>query len=278
MLTKFAIDALAEEHLGEGKYPDLLAVSFSATDLVGHLFGPYSQEEEDMIVRLDENIAALLDAIDHQVGLNNTIIALTSDHGVAPIPEYSRQHGLGGNRINGMELAAQWETKLEDRYGEGKYILKLINHEIYLNEKLLSEKNINIVEVEEFLGREAVKTKGIAGFFTRAQLLRGELPNTDIGRRAQAAFNARESGDLHLLVEPFTLLVESKDELTGTAHGTPYPYDTHVPIILMGPGIKAGVYRASCAPNDIAPTFAALLKIEAPSGSIGRVLTEALGE
>src|SRR5439155_10199844 len=111
-LGKFASTVLDQEKLGQDKYPNMLAVSFSATDIAGHMFGPYSQELEDIVVRLDDVLASLLDSIDRRVGLDNTLIALTADHGVAPIPGYSQAHGLGGARIMGSDLKEHIETTL----------------------------------------------------------------------------------------------------------------------------------------------------------------------
>ncbi|MEW6735692.1 MAG: alkaline phosphatase family protein [Acidobacteriota bacterium] len=275
-LAQFSLTAVEQEQLGRDEYTDLLAISFSAPDLAGHKFGPYSQEIEDIIVRLDETLAQFLDALDRRVGLDNMLIALTADHGVAPIPGYAKMHKMGGMRIIGSELRERVEAALDARYGEGNYILALINHQFYLNEKLLTEKGINITQAEELAGHEALKTAGIATYFTRTQLLAGQLPNTEIARRVMTGFHAQRSGNVFLLVEPFVLIAEDKDELAGTAHGTPYHYDTHVPIMISGPGIRPGVYHAPCSPTDIAPTLATLLNIEPPSGSVGRVLSEAL--
>lgn len=279
MLLKFALTTIDNEKLGQGKYPDLLAVSFSAPDLAGHMFGPYSQEAQDMVVRIDEIIGKFLDELDRKVGLDNIVFTLTADHGVAPIPEYSETHSFSAGRINGFELKDKMEQALETHFGElekDKYILSLVNHQFYLNETIIKKKQLKLAEVEEFLGKEALKTKGIANYFTRNQLMSGNIPNTDIGKRFMAGFNAERNGNVLLLVEPFVLIAEANDEFHGTAHGTPYHYDTHVPIIMMGKQVKAGIYREACSPSDIAPTLATLLEIEPPSGSVGRILTEAL--
>lgn len=276
LLVQFALTTLKNESLGQGNYPDLLAISFSATDLAGHMFGPYSQEEEDLVIRLDDALATLLDGLDKQVGLNNSLIVLTADHGVAPIPEYAQAHQLPGLRIDGLQLKERLEAALTAQYGAGKYISALINHHIYLNEALIAEKHLNLSSVEDFVGQQALQTKGIAQYFTRTHLLAGIAPNTGIGQRVVAGFNAQRSGNVLLLVSPFTLIAEDKDEFTGTAHGTPYSYDTHVPIIMAGPGIKSGSFTQACTPSDIAPTIANILKIEPPSGAVGQVLSPAI--
>ncbi len=276
LLAKFTLKTIEEERLGQGEYTDLLAVSFSAPDLAGHMFGPYSQEVQDMTLRLDDLLASLLDEIDRKLGLNNVLLALTADHGVSPIPEYMQTHGMSGRRIMGDTLRASIETALGNRYGAGDYVQALVNHQIYLNEKLIEEKKLNPEEVEDLAGKAALKVAGIANYFTRTQILKGQLPATPLNQRIMAAFHAQRSGNLVLLVEPFTLIVEASDEMHGTAHGTPYHYDTHVPIIISGPQVKAGVYQLACSPADITPTLAAILKIEPPAAAVGRILTEAL--
>lgn len=279
MLLKFALAAIDNEKLGKGKYTDFLAVSFSAPDLSGHMFGPYSQEAQDMAIRVDSIIEQFLDGLDQRIGLDNVLFTLTADHGVAPIPEYSVTHNFAGGRINGFELKDKMEQALVKRFGQlekEKYILSLVNHQFYLNEEAIKQKQLNLQEVENFLGQEALKVKGIANYFTHTKLMAGNVPNTDIGRRVMAGFNVERNGNVLLLVEPFVLIAEADDEFHGTAHGTPYHYDTHVPIIMMGKQVKSGTYREACTPSDIAPTLATLLEIEPPNGSVGRVLVEAL--
>lgn len=279
MLTKFALAAIDNENLGKDEYPDFLAVSFSAPDLIGHMFGPYSHEAQDIMLRLDDTIGNFLDQLDKRFGLNNLLIVLTADHGVSPIPEYAQAHNLGGGRIDGLALKAEMEKLLVKEFGKvgnDKYILALINHQFYLNEELIKEKKLSLTQISEFLGQEAAKTKGVSAFYTKERILTGRMPDTDISRRIMAGYSNERCGNVFLLVEPFVLIAEAEDEYVGTSHGTPYHYDTHVPIIMMGSQVKPGVYKEACTPSDIAPTLANLLSVEAPSGSVGRVLTEAL--
>jgi predicted AlkP superfamily pyrophosphatase or phosphodiesterase len=279
LLAKFALATIDNEKLGQGKYTDFISISFSAPDLVGHMFGPYSQEAQDIILRTDETIGNLLDALDKRFGLDNILVVFTADHGVAPIPAYTQKYNLGGLRIDGLKLKKDMEEKLVEHYGgaEGKkYILGLINQQFYLNEPFIKEKKLNLKEVEDFLGGQALKTKGFAAYYTRTKIVAGEMPNTDLGKRIEAGFNPERSGNVFMLVNPFAQIAEAEDEYEGTGHGTPYHYDTHVPIIFMGKQVKAGVYNKPCSPSDIAPTMANILKVEAPNGSVGRVLGEAL--
>jgi predicted AlkP superfamily pyrophosphatase or phosphodiesterase len=275
LMTKFAVGLIENERLGKQEHTDFLGLSYSAPDYCGHIFGPYSQEIQDMIVRLDGQLARLFDEIDSRIGFDKTIVVLTADHGVSPIPGYSQERGFNGLLIVKEDLQEKLEKILKERYGEGDYILWYGNEQIYLNEEQLKKRGADIAEAEDFIGREAAKLPGIATYFTRTKLLKGEAPNTPIGRRIASGFHPKLSGNVWLLVEPF-VVVEWRDDIYVTSHKTPYHYDTHVPIVMSGPGIKPGVYNGECSPTDIAPTISTILKIEAPSGSIGRVLTEAL--
>jgi predicted AlkP superfamily pyrophosphatase or phosphodiesterase len=291
VLVDFALRAVDQEQLGKDEHPDLLGVSFSTPDLAGHLFGPYSQEMQDMVLRLDDSIATLLDNLDRRLGLENLVIAVSADHGVVPIPEYSQAHKLGGRRIIGTEMLRELEKGLVMRFGklpedpqannkearEGRYILCLVNHNLYLNETAIAAKGMAIAEIEDFVGRYAsTKIPGIANYFTRTAILQRQIVDTLISRRVAAGFHKDRSGNVFLLVEPFTLIAEDELELSGTDHGTPYHYDTHVPLILYGHNIKPGQYAIASSPTDIAPTLANILQIEPPNGCQGRVLSEAL--
>lgn len=276
-LLEFTKTLLKEEQLGHHNYPDMLTISFSSLDLCGHASGPYSHEVQDMVLRLDNTIADLLDAIDSHVGLANTIIAFTSDHGVAPHPQYTERYHLKGGRIDAAEITDFIEKSLVTRYGAGRYVKAFINSQFYLDTELIAKKGLDISEVEDFVGQEALKIRGIAQYYTRSRLLTNiSQDGTPISRRVQAGFHAKRSGNVVVLAEPFFLIAENDEEKLGTDHGSPYHYDTHVPVILFGYGIKAGEYLTAASPIDIAPTLAVLLNIEAPNCSTGRILTEAL--
>ena len=291
MLLAFAQQAITSEQLGQDDDTDVLTVSFSANDYVGHRYGPYSQEAMDITLRTDRQIAALLDFVDARVGLANTLVAFTADHGVAPIPEHSATLGLGGTRIKATDLFAAINNAVRARYNpQGKspdptadYLLKyseagmtreyLINSNIFFNYDALRRDGVNVDEFSQVVVAAALTVPGIARGFTRTQLMRGETSITDpIERRAVHGFYPARSGDVVLVAEPFKYLA---DTITAT-HGSPYSYDTHVPTLIMGAGVKAGQYLEAVTPADIAPTLAALLRITPPSNSTGRVLLEAL--
>ncbi len=284
MLDAFAQQAIVNEKLGQDDDTDVLSVSFSANDYVGHRYGPYSQEAMDAVLRVDRDVAKLLDFVDARVGLSNTLIAFTADHGVSPIPEHAAAIGLGGGRITAVDLFATIGKALGARYTQpGDYLLRfkeanttrewLINSNLYFNYDALRRDSVNVEEFSNVVCAAALTVPGIARCFTRMQLMRGATSFTDpIERRALHGFYPSRSGDVVLVTEPYKYLAET---LTAT-HGSPYSYDTHVPTIIMGAGVNAGRYLEPAAPTDIAPTLSALLRITPPTSSVGRVLIEAL--
>src|SRR5215213_3392349 len=284
MLESFAQQAIVNEKLGQDDDTDVLTVSFSANDYVGHRYGPYSQEAMDGVLRVDRDIAKLLDLVDARVGLSNTLIAFTADHGGSPIAEHAAAMGLGGGRIPAADLFAIIGKALSARYKQpADYLLRfkeanttrewLINSNLYFDYDALRRDGVNVEEFSSVVCAAALTVPGIARCFIRTQLMRGATSFTDpIERRALHGFYPSRSGDVVLVTEPYKYLAET---LTAT-HGSPYSYDTHVPTIIMGAGVTPGRYFEAATPADIAPTLSALLRITAPSNSTGRVLVEAL--
>ncbi len=271
MLVDFTTAAITEERLGQRGIIDLLSVSFSSNDSVGHTYGPDSPQVRDIAIRTDRAIGQLLDRVDKMVGLQHTIIALTADHGVAPVPESAAKLSLPGGRLTNKELFGAIEQALTARFGEGKWLLATAGSSPYLNYELIAEKQLDAVEVRRIAAAAAMAVPHVVRVYTRDQLLRSEVANDLIGSRVLRGFNAQRSGDLEIILEPFWMR-----QATGTTHGSPYNYDAHIPLILMGRGVKAGKYPGRVALNDLAPTLAALIDVDAPNGSSGRVLTEAL--
>ncbi|HSK62771.1 MAG TPA: alkaline phosphatase family protein [Pyrinomonadaceae bacterium] len=291
VLVKFAQQAIVNEQLGQDDDTDVLTISFSAHDYVGHRYGPYSQEVMDVTLRLDRQIATLFDFVEARVGLANTLIAFTADHGVSPIPEQAEALGLGGARLKRTDILAATGAAISARYNpQGKspdpsadYILKynywgvsteaFINGNVYFNYEALKRENVDLAEISRVVAAAALTIPGVARSFTREQLLRGATSITDpIERRVAHGFNPSRSGDVVMIAEPYKYL---GDTITAT-HGSPYSYDTHVPVIIMGHGIVPGRYLEPASPADIAPTLSALLRITAPTNATGRVLLEAI--
>jgi predicted AlkP superfamily pyrophosphatase or phosphodiesterase len=296
LLVAFAEEAITNEKLGEGSDTDVLSVSFSANDYVGHRFGPYSQEAMDMTLRVDRQIGTLLDFIDAHLGLQNVVVVFTADHGASPVPEQAALMNLPGRRYQKAELRQLVEDGLEARYGRpGRpatdYIQTftnreeteqgLINGNFYLNRPALKRDGIDLDECERVVGELSMRMPGVARYFTRAQLESNSISSSDsIARRVQHGFYPQRSGDVIIVFEPYNILFDLPDDPTDprstATHGSPYSYDTHVPLIIMGRDFARGSYLQPATPADIAQTLASLLKVQTPSCSVGRVLSEAL--
>jgi len=271
LLAAFAETAIEAERLGQRGVTDILSVSFSSNDAVGHAYGPDSPEVRDMTVRTDRLLQTFFARVDALVGLDHTLVVLTADHGVAPLPELQQARRLPGGRLKGEELFTPIEDALRARFGEGKWILSTAGTSPYLNHVLIAEKKLDPAEVRRVAAVAAQSAPHVARVYTREQLLSGEVAPDTIGRRILRGYNLTRSGDLEIVLEPYWMRAAS-----GTTHGTPYAYDAHIPLVFMGPGIRPGRYDATVALNDLAPTVATLLAIETPSGSQGRVLNEIL--
>lgn len=269
-LAEFAKAAVEAENLGADEHTDLLSVSFSSPDLVGHAYGPDSQEVEDIYLRLDRVVGELLAYLDRKVGLQNTLIAVSADHGVAPVPEYMKSLGYDAGRIKPSEAIAAVNQALNGRFGgEEKWVQALVNEQFYLDPQLVAKHKADPAEVERLAGEAAMTVPGIVNYFTRTQLASGCLPATPLARRIANGFNRQRSGDVWVVTKPLNFFAEGA---LATTHGSPYSYDTHVPVIFFGSGIVKGRHYAEASPADIAPTIAFLLGIEMPTNSVGRVL------
>jgi len=285
LLVNFTQAAIENENLGRDADTDVLTVSFSANDYIGHRFGPYSHEAMDITLRTDAQIGTLLDFVRDKVGLQHTLVAFTADHGVAPIPEHAAAMGLTGGRIANSDIMnaarnavrARFGRKGEDKDSTADYISEpLYNANIFFNLVALKRDGINRQEIERVVAEAVLTVPGINRAFTRMQLETGSISAGDvIGRRVLHGFHPRRSGDVILVQEPFKYFSEGATPIPAT-HGSPYTYDTHVPLIIMGAGVAAGRYAQTATPADIAPTLATLLRVQAPSNSVGRVLAEGL--
>ncbi len=224
-----------------------------------------------MAIRTDRLLGDLLSAVDRLVGLDHVVVALTADHGVAPLPEVQQQRHMPGGRMTSQDLFGPIEQALIREFGAGKWILATAGTSPYLNEVLAANAKSGLPEVRRVAARAAAAVPHVARVYTRDQLEAGAVGNDRVSQRVLRGFNAERSGDLEILLEPYWLR-----QAEGTTHGTPYNYDAHIPLILMGASIKPGEYSDAAALNDLAPTLATLARVEIPSGSSGRVLTEAL--
>ncbi len=269
LVETFAERAVEAEKLGQRGVTDVLAISFSSNDAVGHALGPDSPEVRDISVRTDQVLGKLFQFLDSKVGMQNVVVVMTADHGVSPVPEVNLGRKMPGGRMPPRIVRDTVQAALTRKYGEGNWISSPAEHSLYLNLELIQQNKLNRAEVNQTAAEAAMGIPHVARVYTREQLITGAVQEDQISRRVMNGFYERRGADVYLLLEPYWMF-----SAHGTTHGTTYSYDSHVPVIFMGPGIKAGRFDETIAVNDIAPTLATLLAIETPSGSVGRVLGE----
>jgi arylsulfatase A-like enzyme len=270
----FAFELMKQENPGFDDATDIMAISFSALDYVGHAFGPNSLEYEDHILRVDAILAELFDFIDAKIGLEKTLIILASDHGVNAIPEYSKSLNLFAGRHDPDKFIKHINLALQKKYGvQEDLITAFWVPSIYLNTDIIQKLNLDISEVEKIVAEEIVKVPGIACAFTRSDLMAGNIPDDPIAQKVKAAFHPKRSGNVLIVQNRYWYLDHYPDEYAAM-HGSPYKCDTHVPIMISGPGIRHKIVNRPVCPEDIASTVCSYLEIPAPSGSTGTPLKE----
>jgi len=270
-LLQLAKDAIFAEKLGQDDVPDLLSVSFSSNDIVGHTWGPDSQEVLDITLRSDRVLAELLKFLDEKVGKGKYLVCLTADHGICPLPELSLKRGLNAHRLPVKKLLAQGEgflhaeldpnSKLDHK---ARFIENVTGHWVYLNHKLIESMKLKNEDVANSLARFIERFDGIERCFTRADLDRPADAYDAIGKRMRKAYHPDRSGDFAIVLRPYWL--ESDPQYaTGTSHGSPHAYDTHVPLLVFGSNVKHGIRREEVVPATIASIFAKSIGIAPPA-------------
>src|SRR5262245_14054399 len=268
-LVRMALDVATRLHFDMIGSTNLLGISFSALDKVGHDFGPNSHEIQDVLIRLDRTLGTLFAGLDRLVGPGNYTVALTADHGGAPIPERAQAEGLTAGRIETSRVVAALERALEKSFGPGPHVAKYEHTEVYLRPGLARQVTSN-PQVIAALDEAVRSVPGVEGLITADALERTSFDHADRSTAFARSHVAARSGDLTVVYRPYWI-----DSETGTSHGTAYDYDAHVPVFLYGKGIAGGEYLNDASPIDIAPTLAFLAGITLPRPD-GRVLIEAL--
>lgn len=265
VLLDFVNAAISGEHLGQHDVPDLLCVSFSSNDSVGHCWGPDSQEVMDVTLRSDLIVRGLLKVLDARVGKGQYVLALSADHGVCPVPEVERQRGRDAGRISPRLLSANAEAFLEGKFGkDARWIQATAEWWVYLNQDAVKAHGLKSATVEAALADWLKGQPGLQGAYTRTRLSGTLAADDRLGRMVQQSYYPSRSGDVYVLVKPYYLV---SSEQTGTTHGTPYPYDTHVPLLVHGPGIRPGIRSDAVTPQAIASILSRELRIPAPPGA-----------
>jgi predicted AlkP superfamily pyrophosphatase or phosphodiesterase len=274
---EFTKELVLYEKLGAGTTTDLLVISLSANDILGHQVGPDSPQMHSMALELDRSLAEFFGFLGHQIGMANVWMALSADHGVAPLPEFAKTLRLPTANLDTKALRSQINSLLSKKYNQsGEYVRDLDYPLAWLNEGafsgVLSGRSAEQKEsaAEADVG-DAMKQTGLAGYFTKSQLARGEIPATELGRRYAHSYSPQGGWYVIGIPHPFQV-----GNTKGTDHSTPFSYDTHVPLAFYGLAFQPGIYRTHAEPVDLAVTLASLLGINAPALATGRVLTEAL--
>lgn len=273
VVETFTERAIQAERLGQRDATDILTVSFSANDFVGHALGPDSPEVKEMSIQTDRVIGKLFQFLDSSVGMSKVLVVMTADHGVAPLPETSIERKMPGGRMPPGIIQKTVLAALTEKYGEGKWLLTSSEYTLYLNDELIRQKKLDRADVNRTAADAARHIAHVFRVYTRESLMSGMALEDQVARRMMNGFYTSRSADIYVLLEPYWLFQPS-----GTTHGTTFSYDAHVPVIFMGPGINPGRYHEPIAVNDIAPTLATYLGVETPSGSVGRCLSEILSD
>lgn len=279
LTVDFAKELIEKEGIGQDEVTDYLSISLSSTDYVGHLFGPNSLESEDNLIRLDRNLADLFQYIDQKVGLENTLIVLSSDHGAPESAQSLKQKGFPVDVLDVTKLdLSTIDTKLKEQFGIGKEVIKLSYVPyIYLDRKLIQEKGLDLEAVSSMIAEEFMKVNGIAYAYTSTDVANGNLPDTPITRRVLNNYNPKRSGDIYLINEPnWSLTVDGDIALVN--HGSPWSYDTSVPVIFAGHQLQKRMIYSEIFTIDVAMTLSKYLQILEPSGAEGNPLEDVLDQ
>jgi predicted AlkP superfamily pyrophosphatase or phosphodiesterase len=280
LVLDFAKQALLGEQLGGDQITDYLSVSFSSTDYVGHVFGPSSLEAEDNILRLDAALAELLAFIDDEVGLEHTLIVLSADHGGPDTPGYLNSLGIPAGYVD----PDSWDReaaigRIKSRFRIKGELIGAYDHPyLYFSADVKNNPKIDQAELEAAVVAELMKFPGVALAVSSSALRSGDLPDNELYRSVVRNFHAKRSGDVFLVFEPNWFINDFDGLVVASTHGSPWNYDTHVPIVFVGSGMQPGVVQRPVQTVDVAVTLAAFLGIKMPSGAVGEPLVEVLAD
>ncbi|SEQ70770.1 Predicted pyrophosphatase or phosphodiesterase, AlkP superfamily [Hyunsoonleella jejuensis] len=267
IVADFAIAAIKAEALGKDEVTDVLAVSFSSTDYIGHNFGVNSKEIEDTYIRLDKDLERLFKTLDAEVGVGEYTVFLTADHGAIEVPSYLQSAKIPAGYINRSERKEQFNKFLMDTYGTLEIVENISNNQIFLNRDIVKALDLDLDDVQEDMANEQLNYKNVYKTYT-ATTMSSVYFDDGIENLLQKGFNQKRSGDVIILDDP-AFIAYGK---TGSTHGSGLNYDTHVPLLFFGKGIKQGYTFKKTEITDIAPTISALLGISFPNFAIGQPL------
>lgn len=267
IVADFAIAALSGEELGQDFITDVLAVSFSSTDYIGHNFGVNSKEIEDTYIRLDKDLERFLNALDAKVGKGNYTVFLTADHAAIEVPAYLKSVKIPAGYVDSKAQKNKFTEFMKIKFGVSDLIENVSNNQVFLNRQKIEELNLDLNDVQEAILNELIKYPNIDKAYTATAMGTTEF-NSGIEALLQKGFNQKRSGDVLFVYDPSYISYGK----TGSTHGSGLNYDTHVPLLFFGKGIKHGETLQKTEITDIAPTMSALLGISFPNAAIGQPL------
>ena len=276
LLVDFAKEVILNENLGKDDVMDFLSVSFSSTDYVGHNYGPKSVEIEDTYIRLDKSIAELLAFLDKEVGKNQYTVFLTADHGVAQIPQDLMDQGVEVGYYSESDILESVDNKLVAIYNQENLIESFSNFQFFINHDLVNSLNLDAELIEKQILAASLEIKSVKSGLTRRDLL-SENYSYGVNQKVQKGWNTLASGDVALIMEP-GWLPDGYAKNGGSSHGSPWAYDTHVPLLFFGVGINNGSTLVKTEVEDIVPTISAAIGVQAPMGSTGLTINDVVAK
>ncbi|NER10472.1 Type I phosphodiesterase / nucleotide pyrophosphatase [Muriicola jejuensis] len=271
LTTDFALAALEGEDLGKDAIPDFLAISYSSTDYVGHQFGVNSKEIQDTYLRLDADLERLLKQLDQKVGKGEYLVFLSSDHGAVDVPAYLKDQKLPAGYMDSQTMSTKFREFMSFTFGAANLVRNYSNAQFFLDHDVIRSLDLDLEEVQNKIARELLGYEGISRVFTGHQMETNEY-SWGIPYIIQNGYNQKRSGDVLLVLDPGVVYYPK----TGSTHGSPYVYDTHVPLLFYGKGIPKGSTVERTEIPDIAPTISAILGIAFPNGTTGKPIEQIL--
>jgi predicted AlkP superfamily pyrophosphatase or phosphodiesterase len=274
----FAKQLVLAENLGDDAIPDYLSVSLSSTDYIGHLFGPSSLEAEDYVLRLDRALADFFEFIDKNIGLKRTLIVLSADHGSPEVPGYLHELGVAGGYVK----PEQWNraaamAALQQKFGVSEELIDSYSHPyVYLNHNAMATHDLDPALVEAAVAEALTSFEGVHMAVSSTALRQDSLPNTRIHNAVRHNFNPERSGDIYVVFKPNWFINDFDGLKVASTHGSPWRYDSFVPIVFAGSNIRAQKISRPVQTVDVAPTLSAILQTTPPSGAVGEPLREVI--
>ena len=275
LLTQFAMSAVKGEALGKDGITDFLTVSYSSPDYIGHAMGPNAVEVEDTYIKLDKNLEELFKYLDKEVGVNQYTVFLTSDHGVADVPQSLTDNKMPAGYFRVANVEAGLKFHLKKYFPDKEIIERIYNDQVFLNHEQFSSdpksSGVELMIASQLISEYLMSVAGVAQVYTESTIRQGDYDEGGVKGMLVRGFNHKRSGDIAYVLEPGWI---SWGGIQGTTHGSPYTYDTHIPILFFGKGIKKGSSSVYHRITDIAPTLSVLLKIKFPNGCTGQPIGE----